>query len=135
MHEQDDAAIRRLIADQEDSWNRGDAEAFGARFHEEGTFTNVLGDVTYGRVGFIERHAFIFVTIFKGSTVRLQVRRLSFPLHDVAIVDIDSSLSGFADLLPEVSHSADGTLRSRLLEVCSFATPWGGGWRLSTTST
>jgi len=117
MHEQDDGAIRRLIADQQDSWNRGDADAFGARFHEEGTFTNVLGEVRYGRAAFIERHAFIFGTIFKGSTIRMQVRRVSFPGQDVALVDIDSSLSGFSNLPPGVSVPVDRILRSSTLEA------------------
>lgn len=126
MRNQGDATIRRLIADQQDAWNRADAGGFGARFHEEGTFTNVLGDVSHGRAAFIERHAFIFGTIFKASTVRLEVRRVHFPVDDVAVVDIDSSLSGFAGVPPGVSHPADGILRSSLLEV--FVRNSAGWW-------
>ena len=65
----DEEAIRAIVADQQKAWNRGTAEQFGAHFHEEGSFTNILGDVAHGRTAFIERHAFIFRT-FMGRTSR-----------------------------------------------------------------
>ena len=57
MSAAEEAAIRQLLDDLCEAWNRGDAEAFGARYRDDGTFTNVFGAVHIGRDEFIRRHA------------------------------------------------------------------------------
>jgi hypothetical protein len=39
----DEAQIRAIVQSETDAWNRGDAEAFGAHYAENGSFTNVIG--------------------------------------------------------------------------------------------
>lgn len=71
--EKDKAEIKTVVQSESDAWNRGDAEAFAAHYAENGSFTNVIGQQLYGRKAFIDQHARIFSTIYKGSRNTLQV--------------------------------------------------------------
>ena len=85
-------AGRAIIKEQQEAWNRGDAERLAARFHEQSSFTNVRGDFYIGAEAFKERHDLIFRTIFKGSEHALNIQRLHFPTQHVAIVDIEAAV-------------------------------------------
>jgi uncharacterized protein (TIGR02246 family) len=113
----DEIQIRTIVEAQQEAWNRGDGEAYAAHFLEDGSFTNVLGDVNYGRAIFERRHAEIFGTIFLHSQITIRVRRVAFPLPDTAIVDCDTDMTSYHRLPPGVHAAADGVLRTRLLEV------------------
>ncbi len=110
----DQAAIESVVAGLDDAWGRGDAEAFAARFADDGGFTNVLGMVYYGREAFQERHDGIFKTIYKGSKSKLVITKLRFIRPDVAIADVDAEMSGYATLPPRIRAGADGVMRSKL---------------------
>ncbi|HUM04274.1 MAG TPA: SgcJ/EcaC family oxidoreductase [Terriglobales bacterium] len=112
----DESLIRALIDAQGAAWNRGDAEAYAERFRADGTFTNVLGDNYQGKEAFEERHAEIFRGIYRGSTVKMPIRRIYFVRPDVAIVDIDAELSGFSKVPPGIG-APDGIVRASLLQV------------------
>jgi uncharacterized protein (TIGR02246 family) len=107
--------IQRLIDELVGAWKRGDATAYGAHFLPEGTFTKVNGEFYVGREDFDRRHAEIFRGVFKGTTLAMTVRKLSFVRRDVAIADVDTEVSGSQ---PQgVAVGPDGVLRSRLLMV------------------
>jgi uncharacterized protein (TIGR02246 family) len=121
----DETRIRQLIAEEESAWNRGDAKAYASHFDEEGGFTNVLGTVYYGRRAFEERHAEIFATVFRNTVLSMKVQKIQFIRPDVAVVDIDTEMTGFKALPPGVHAAADGALRTRLQQVMSKE---GGDW-------
>ena len=102
------------MAELTDAWNRGDARAFSARFAADGSFTNVLGIVAYGREIFELRHAEIFRTIYQGSVLQQSIGRLYFIRPDVAEVDVDAAVSGYLRLPPGVQAANDGALRAKL---------------------
>jgi uncharacterized protein (TIGR02246 family) len=110
----DSRAIEALVAELTDAWNRGDARAFSARFAADGSFTNVLGIVAYGREIFELRHAEIFRTIYQGSVLQQSIGRLYFIRPDVAVVDVDAAVSGYPRLPPGVQAANDGALRAKL---------------------
>lgn len=120
----DEAAIHQLLRELEDAWNRGDAQAYGARYQEDGTFTNVNGTFYDGREAFNRRHEEGFRSIYRGSTVALTPRKLRFIRPDVAVVDIDASLSGL-QAPPGVQAGPDGALHTCLLLVLVKE---GGSW-------
>lgn len=124
----DEARIRALIADQVTAWNAGDAKAFAASFAEDGSFTNIRGTLVYGRRAFEDRHAEIFRTIFKGSTITMLPLRIRFVRPDVAIVDIETEVRDIAAAPPGVRPAAPGRIRSRLQEV--FVKE-GGDWQVA----
>ena len=123
-----EAKIRSIVQDEADAWNRGDAEAFGAHYAENGEFTNVIGQQLYGREAFIAQHARIFSTIYKGSDNVFSVSKITFLRPDVALVDIDGVLSGALRLPPGVKASEDGAVHVKLLEVM---TRDEGGWSIA----
>jgi uncharacterized protein (TIGR02246 family) len=125
---EDEIAIRDLLEDLTEAWQRGDAKAYGARYQAGATFTNVFGDFHLGREQFDRRHADVFAGVFKGSTVAMEVRQLRFLRPDVAAVDLTTRLSGVAAPPPGVPVGADGALRSSLLMVL---TKERGRWEIA----
>lgn len=113
----DERAIRSLIAEEQAAWNAGDAGAYAAKFHAEGSFTNVFGDRYVGRDSFQTRHAAIFSTFARGSTASLTVRRLYFPAPGTAVVDVDCVLEVNGAIPAGLVPAPDGTLRTSLLQV------------------
>jgi uncharacterized protein (TIGR02246 family) len=123
-----EAAIRKVVDAEEDAWNRGDAKAFAARFQEEGSFTDVFGAVSYTRAALEKRQVEFFASLFKGSRLALKVRKVRFVRPDVAIVEIDTEVSGFKKLPPVVYVDAEKVLRTRLQQVMVKA---GADWTVA----
>ena len=121
----DEAAIRRLLDDLCEAWNRGDAAAFGARYRDDGTFTNVFGTVHFGRDEFIRRHAEVFHGFLKGTTIAMPIRKLRLVRPDVAVADVDMTYTGFQTLPAGVGLMPDGLVHSALLMVLVKD---GGDW-------
>lgn len=113
----DEAAVQELTSELCDAWNRGDANAFGARYRADGTFTNVNGTFHVGREEFNRRHAEVFAGPFKETTLSLTPRLSRFVRPDVAIVDLDVGLSGCRMKPPGVAADSNGTLHTCLLLV------------------
>jgi uncharacterized protein (TIGR02246 family) len=111
----DESEIQALIHALTDAWKRGDAKAYGTRFLPEATFTNVNGEFYVGREEFDRRHAEVFGGVFRGTALAMMVKKLRFVRPDVAIVDVDTEVSGTQLRPPGVAVDLDGTLRSRLL--------------------
>ena len=125
MAANDEDMIRQLINDLVDAWNRGDAEAYGARYLDDATFTNVNGLFHLNRDEFNQRHDEIFRGAMKGSTITLTPRKISYLRADVAIVDLDCSVFGTKVQPPGVQIGGDGSLHTSLLLVLVKE---GGSW-------
>jgi uncharacterized protein (TIGR02246 family) len=111
--------IAAIVARMAEAWNRGDARSFAARFASDGSFTSILGTLTYGREAFEAGHARLFETVFKGSAVSFTITKLRFVREDVAIAEVDSELKGYTELPAGVRATADGILRTGLQLVFS----------------
>ena len=59
----------------------------------------------------------IFTTIYKGSHNEFSIGHITFLRPDVAVVDIDGSLTGFSRLPPGLKATNDGALHVKLQEV------------------
>lgn len=124
----DEAVVKQLLDELVDAWNRGDAEAYGARFLDDATFTNVNGMFHEGREEFDRRHEEIFHGAMKGTTITLTARKLRFLRQDIAIVDTDCGVFGALVQPPGVQPGADGALRTCLLLVL---VKQSGSWRIA----
>jgi uncharacterized protein (TIGR02246 family) len=121
----EEVSIRKVIDAEEDAWNRGDAKAFAARFQEDGAFTDVFGAVSHTRAELEKRQVDFFTSLFKGSRLALKVRKVRFLRPDVAIVEIDTEISGFRKLPPVVYVDVEKVLRTRLQQVMAkTGTDW-----------
>ncbi len=114
--EESRAAIERIIAEQDEAWNAGDAAAFAANVRADVVFTNVVGMFSVGKAPFEAQHERIFATFYKGSTLRQTVVHVAFVRPDVAIVDSLTEVRGFS-ALPPGAEAVDGALRTRLEQV------------------
>lgn len=113
----DEDAIEQLLSELVDAWNHGDARAYGARYRVDGTFTNVDGIFFVGDKAFVRRHEEIFRGYLRGTSLGLSVKERRFVRPDVAVVDVDSSLSGMQVHLPGVNATPDGMVHTCLLLV------------------
>ena len=114
---EDEATIRRIVAEQVTAWDAGDGQGYARRFAPEGAFTNLFGMVMYGHAAFEKRHTQILVTFYKGTTKQHVVRRLRFVTPDVAIVDIDNEVHGVKSMPAGIAVPPDGVVKTQLMEV------------------
>ena len=113
----DEAAIRKVIAEQVTAWNAGDGSGYGEAFAVDGSFTNLFGMVMYGSDAFRKRHREILATFYKGTTKKHMIRKIRFVTPDVAIVDIDNEVHGVTAMPAGISVPPDGVLKTQLMEV------------------
>jgi uncharacterized protein (TIGR02246 family) len=128
MSNADETAILESIEAMTAAWRRGSAEAYGARFQADATFTNVFGDFYVGRQDFDRRHEEVFAGIFKGTTLSMQVRKLRLLRGDVAVADIGTTLAGAKIWPPGIEVGPAGALHSALLMVL---TKEQGRWEIA----
>jgi uncharacterized protein (TIGR02246 family) len=122
-----ETAIRGIIQDEIDAWNRGDAVAYSRHFADRGTFTNIRGQFFTGHAAFVKQHEVIFQSIFKNTTLRQDVVSLEFVSPDVAVVEVLTAVSGVSQTAPGTSPDEKGRLRTRLLQVVAKQ---GGEWKI-----
>jgi uncharacterized protein (TIGR02246 family) len=90
----DEEAIRNVLADFIDAWNRHDAKAFSMVFAEDADFTNVSGVSAHGRSEVEAFHAPRFATKFKDTRQRITEVKIRFIRDDVAAVDARWEMTG-----------------------------------------
>jgi uncharacterized protein (TIGR02246 family) len=90
----EEAAIRRIIQDEDTAWNKQDAVAYARHFAADGTFTNILSAFYEGYDAFVAEHNHIFKSIFLGSTLQQDIISLRFATPDVAVVEVLTAVSG-----------------------------------------
>jgi uncharacterized protein (TIGR02246 family) len=121
-----ETAIRSIVAGQVAAWDAGNGPGFAERIAPDVSFTNLFGMVMYGKAAFVQRHAEILATFYKGTTKRHNIRRLRFITADVAIVDIDNEVHGVKAMPAGITVPRDGIVRTQLMEV--FVRRDGGWW-------
>jgi uncharacterized protein (TIGR02246 family) len=115
----DTNAIHRILEDETNAWNVGDAKAYSQYFAVDGTFTNVLGLFYTGHQNFLLRHEQIFKGVFACTKFKQEVVSVKFVNPYVAIVETLTSISGFSEAGPPKGTTLDenGCLLTRLLQV------------------
>lgn len=114
--------VNTLIA----AWTVKDAAAYAAPYAADLQFINPLGALISGRDAFRAQHVFLFSGPFAGSTLSLVVRDIQFLTGTIAIVYLDTSLTGYA-FLPPGLPSSGGVQRNRATWVVEKR---GGEWQI-----
>jgi uncharacterized protein (TIGR02246 family) len=127
----DETAIRNILQEEVDTWNKGDGEGYSRHFAADGTFTNIRGMFFTGHKAFLDRHVDIFKGPFRGTKLQQEVVSIQFVRPDVAIVETLSRVSGFPKPGPPpgIHVDAEGRLTTRLLQVMVKN---GGKWEIAT---
>ncbi len=116
----DEAAVRKIIQDEIDAWNKGDAVEYGEHFAKDGTFTNILGVYYTGHDVFVKEHEQIFKSIFLKSKLQQDVISLQFVDPDAAVVEVLTAVSGMQKVPGRKDNfDSKGRLRTRLLQVAA----------------
>ncbi len=129
MIDADEAAIRSIVQNEIDTWNKGDAVGYSKDFAANGTFTNIRGQFFTGYDGFLEQHQVIFDGIFKNTSLNQRVISLKFVRPDVAIVETVTAVSGMAQPPTGVMLDESGRIRTRLLQIVARD---NGVWKIVT---
>ena len=87
-------AVDQLLGEIAEAWNAGDARAYGARYCPDGTFTNTDGTLDLGRDEVVHTAEKAFQGILAGTKLSLAARKLRLVRPDVAVVDLDTRVSG-----------------------------------------
>ncbi|HMG13637.1 MAG TPA: SgcJ/EcaC family oxidoreductase [Gemmatimonadaceae bacterium] len=123
----DSTAVRNIIKNEIDSWNKGDAVGYSRDFSAAGTFTNIRGQFFTGYPGYLKQHEVIFQGIFKNSAAKQEIVSLKFVRPDVAIIETVTTVSGAAQGPVGVTRDDKGRIRTRLLQVVAKE---GGVWKI-----
>jgi len=91
---QDEEAIRNVLAQFIEGWNKNDAKAFSMVFAEDADFTNVRGSSAHGRAEVEKFHAPLFATRFKDTNQKMTKTKIRFIRPDVAAVDAWWEMTG-----------------------------------------
>jgi uncharacterized protein (TIGR02246 family) len=121
-----EARIRAIVAGQAAAWTAGDAKAYARHIAPDVSFTNLFGMVMYGAPAFLERHAEILATFYKGTAKHHSIRRIRFVTPNVAIVDIDNEVRGVKAMPGGFAVPPDGVVKTQLMEV--FVLSQGRWW-------
>lgn len=113
----DEQAVRQVLVDREVAWNTRDASAWVKDFAADSRFINILGMRFPDRASNEQRHAALFATVFRNSTLTVELLEMRFADPDTAIVEARLRLTGYAALPPGIRESAPGTLETRLVDV------------------
>lgn len=79
-------AVRAVLDELKAAWARHDADAYGALFTEDASYTTWIGTLYRGRAAITESHRALFGTVLKGT--RLADGRVEIRFHgpDTAVV-------------------------------------------------
>lgn len=113
----DTTAVRNIVVNEIETWNKGDATGYSRDFAADGTFTNIRGQFFTGYPGYLKQHEVIFQGIFKNSTLKQDVVSLKFIRPDVAIIETLTTVTGVAQSPVGVARDDKGRIRTRLLQV------------------
>ncbi|QIP88326.1 SgcJ/EcaC family oxidoreductase [Streptomyces sp. Tu 2975] len=69
-----------------DAWERGDAEAYGRQFTENGTYTTYIGSHYEGRADITASHRALFKGFLKDSKLAARYLDMRFLTKDVAVL-------------------------------------------------
>jgi uncharacterized protein (TIGR02246 family) len=118
--------ILNIVSALTAAWTAKDAAAYAAAYAVDLQFINPLGAVISGREAFRAQHVFLFNGPFAGSTLTLVIRDIQFLTGTIAIVYLDTSLTGYA-FLPPGLPSSGGVQRNRSTWVVEKR---GGEWQI-----
>jgi uncharacterized protein (TIGR02246 family) len=91
---EDEAAIRKIVVEMTDGFNKHDAQASTSMYTPEADFVSVRGEVGTGKVEAEKGLARIFATRAKTAVLKTENVQIRFIRPDVALVHVTNELSG-----------------------------------------
>ncbi|MCA1602299.1 MAG: SgcJ/EcaC family oxidoreductase [Acidobacteria bacterium] len=102
----DEAAIRQVLAQFEQAFEKRDAKIYAANFAEDADWENAFGSREKGRANIEQRLAGVY-KMFQQANQTIKETRISFVTPNVAVADVDREIVG------QVSDAGDRKLPPR----------------------
>jgi uncharacterized protein (TIGR02246 family) len=93
-HAADEAAIRENVKQLASGWNTKSGAVFATPFAEDADYVVINGNYIKGRVAIEQGHQRIFDTVYKDTTLTLEVKQIRFLRPDVAVVHVSGRREG-----------------------------------------
>jgi uncharacterized protein (TIGR02246 family) len=93
-HAADEAVIRENVKQMVAGWNTKSGALFATPFAEDADYVVINGNHIKGRVEIEQGHQRIFDTVYKDTTLTLEVRQIRFLRPDVAVVHVNGHRDG-----------------------------------------
>lgn len=116
----DEAAIRENVKEMERGWNTKSGATFAKPFAEDADYVVINGLHIQGRAEIEKGHQRIFDTIFKNTSLSLNVKQIRFLRPDVALVHVLGKSS---------TPQADAARETNVI-ISLVMTKDGGAWKI-----
>ena len=93
-HAADEAAIRENVKQMVSGWNTRSGALFATPFAEDADYVVINGNYIKGRVAIEQGHQRIFDTVYKDTTLTLEVKQIRFLRPDIAVVHVSGRREG-----------------------------------------
>ena len=120
-------SIEDLVAAVEAAATAGEVAAYASFFSEDVEVITFTGAIVSGRAAYQESFEALLSGPFAGAEFDLTVRRVQFLTGTIAVVDIDSKVSGYAALPPGLTETEPGVVVARFRWV---VVKRGGDWQI-----
>ena len=121
----DVAAITRIVTTFDQAWG-SDAVTYAGQY-AGADFVGPDGGVMTDPAAIAGLYGFLFSVVFPGTVRESTIRRLTFLTGTLAVLDIDTQVTGYDSLPPGVLEWAPGIIRAREKNILQKR---GGSWRI-----
>lgn len=121
----DVAAITRIVTTFDQTWG-SDAVTYAGQY-AGADFVGPDGGVMTDPAAILGLYTFLFDAIFPGTTRQSTIRKLTFLTGTLAVVDIDTQVTGYEAAPPGVVEWAPGIIRAREKNILQKR---GGSWQI-----
>lgn len=88
----DEIAIKKVIQQQEDAWNKHDWETLTSYFTDSGTLINFVGEFWKGSDKILAHFNLLSACCLEPTSLRFEVKNIRFLAADIAIVNTEETL-------------------------------------------
>jgi uncharacterized protein (TIGR02246 family) len=92
-HDRNAIAIQDVLTELLASWNRGDAEAYGALFSEDADYVIWNGMYDKGRDAIVRSHTMIFSTFYRDSRLEGEITQVRYLSDEIALVHLTGQIT------------------------------------------
>jgi uncharacterized protein (TIGR02246 family) len=111
--EQEAAVAATVIRGLEKAWSDADVDAWRDLYWPDAACVNLQGGILTDRTEILERQGALWSGIFKGSTMKMKIRRVRGLARRVLLVETDNELTGYESAPPGIHPRTDGALAMR----------------------
>ena len=121
INAKEEAAVRGVVSNFAESWNRPGMPGFSDLFTDDADFVVITGKWLKGRTEIVSYHKNLLETLYKGSHLAPDAVTIRFLHPDVAVAHADW----------EVSYTKDGTEQKRTALMTLTLTKQAGKWQIA----